>query len=227
MSGHNNQFEGIGGGIRSLLMRLGLRLAPDGRGEDLLDLPGHSEIEFASLSPTEEIRDSIATFSELSASWVRKHTEDFAFQLALQLAGNGHVQFQTGRPDFLCGEVTDARATYTVTMAIGGVGLATNCSCLLTKTSSSGYTVPCEHAAALLLDVIAEKRIPMAAAVEITPVCPITRQQLSGMRVVYRCSRCGLNISPDGWEFLRTMDRGKCCSCGARGTIAPRPVSPE
>jgi DNA-directed RNA polymerase subunit RPC12/RpoP len=227
LSGQSNQFEGFSSGIRSLLLRLGFPVAQDERGEDLLELPGHSEIQFNSISPSDQIRDTLSSLTELSAGWVRKHTDEFAFQLALQLAGNGHVQFQSGSRTLLNGTVTDLRSTHSVSIAFSANGLSSTCDCAQSSRPSNGNLVPCEHVAALMLDVIAEKRIPLSAVTEIDPLCPVTRQKLTGMRIVYRCSRCGLNMSPEGWEFLRAMDKGKCCSCGARGTIAPRPAATE
>ncbi len=227
MSGNNNQFDGIGGSIRSLLIRLGFPVALDQRADDLLEIPEHSEIEFAPISPSDDALDSIRSFSELSAAWIRRNCDSFTFERAIQLAAGTQVAFVSGTTTQLTGEVTDIRQTHAVTAAITSGTVYSSCDCDQARKPSAlpGY-LPCEHVAALMLDVVAEKRIPLSAAAEIVTVCPITRQPLAGLRMIYRCTRCGLNISPDGWDFLHSMDKGKCCGCGAKGTIIPRPAGP-
>lgn len=52
-------------------------------------------------------------------------------------------------------------------------------------------------------------------------VCPVTRAILKRGSRLYRCNSCNTTFSPEGWEFLRKNDRGRCCSCRLRGTVFP------
>lgn len=50
-------------------------------------------------------------------------------------------------------------------------------------------------------------------------LCPVTRQQIDRANIVFQCSECRTSYSKSGWEFLRDVNRGRCCACSARGTI--------
>ena len=56
---------------------------------------------------------------------------------------------------------------------------------------------------------------------DVNCVCPVTRRPLrAGMRI-YQCRECKMSYSPEGWEFLRKTDRGRCCGCRSARTIFP------
>ena len=52
-------------------------------------------------------------------------------------------------------------------------------------------------------------------------LCPVTRQELKPTARIYQCRACHTSYSEAGWEFLRDVDRGRCCACGMRKTVAP------
>lgn len=52
-------------------------------------------------------------------------------------------------------------------------------------------------------------------------VCPVTRQPLIPGNRVYQCHACKLSYSQAGWDFLRQVDKGRCCGCRSRKTILP------
>ncbi len=56
-----------------------------------------------------------------------------------------------------------------------------------------------------------------------TLVCPVTRLELSPDRQVFQCRACRTSYSAEGWDFLRGVDRGRCCACGQQNTIYPLP----
>lgn len=60
-----------------------------------------------------------------------------------------------------------------------------------------------------------------AALAEDNIICPVTRLKLDRLSGMYRCERCGIRYSPEGWLFLRETDRGACCSCKGIGTVRP------
>lgn len=51
--------------------------------------------------------------------------------------------------------------------------------------------------------------------------CPITRHTLVPGQLLYQCQQCGLTFSKEGWQFLKKVDRGRCCGCHSRNTIRP------
>ena len=52
-------------------------------------------------------------------------------------------------------------------------------------------------------------------------LCPVTRQELHPRDRIYQCKACHTAYSEAGWDFLRQTNRGKCCACGLRKTVAP------
>lgn len=76
------------------------------------------------------------------------------------------------------------------------------------------------------LDPVTSTMAPLTPGTEL--LCPVTRQPLKpGMRM-YRCQRCGLAYSVEGWEFLRTVEKGRCCGCLQEKSVFPYvPPRPE
>lgn len=52
-------------------------------------------------------------------------------------------------------------------------------------------------------------------------ICPVTRLELKPNDVVYQCRACLTSYSKAGWEFMRDVNRGRCCACGLSKTVCP------
>ena len=50
-------------------------------------------------------------------------------------------------------------------------------------------------------------------------LCPVTRRELRPGDRIYWCRACQTAFSAAGWDFLKQVDRGKCCGCGMRNTV--------
>jgi hypothetical protein len=57
-------------------------------------------------------------------------------------------------------------------------------------------------------------------------VCPVTRQTLQAGERIFRCRRCGLGYSVEGWEFMKAAERGRCCGCKTVNTVLPYIIPP-
>ena len=64
---------------------------------------------------------------------------------------------------------------------------------------------------------------PQAAALgaDAALICPVTRQSLHRDGLLYLCRECNMAYSAEGWEFLRTTDKGRCCHCRCAGSVLP------
>lgn len=64
---------------------------------------------------------------------------------------------------------------------------------------------------------------PQAAALgtDTALICPVTRQSLEKGGLLYLCQDCNTAYSAEGWDFLREMDKGRCCNCRSIGTVFP------
>ena len=65
---------------------------------------------------------------------------------------------------------------------------------------------------------------PQAAALgaDTALVCPVTRQSLqTGSVLLYLCRDCNTSYSAEGWDFLKKMDKGRCCNCRHVGSVVP------
>ena len=51
--------------------------------------------------------------------------------------------------------------------------------------------------------------------------CPVTRQELRRADKLFQCRVCRTTYSASGWQFLRDVDRGRCCACRSRKTVFP------
>jgi hypothetical protein len=63
--------------------------------------------------------------------------------------------------------------------------------------------------------------VPGSRPGEESCVCPVTRQSLRRGQKIYQCRQCKIAYSPEGWEFLRKMERGRCCGCKGKDTVFP------
>jgi hypothetical protein len=52
-------------------------------------------------------------------------------------------------------------------------------------------------------------------------LCPVTRRELRQGDRIYRCRACHTAYSEAGWDFLKQVDRGRCCGCRMRKTVFP------
>jgi hypothetical protein len=52
-------------------------------------------------------------------------------------------------------------------------------------------------------------------------LCPVTRRELRPGDPIYQCRACRTSYSLAGWQFLRDVDRGRCCACGQQKTVYP------
>ena len=52
-------------------------------------------------------------------------------------------------------------------------------------------------------------------------ICPVTRKSLKKGARLYLCRACNTSYSPEGWEFLKKTDKGRCCNCRERNSVFP------
>jgi hypothetical protein len=52
-------------------------------------------------------------------------------------------------------------------------------------------------------------------------LCPVTRRQLRPGDRIFQCRACRTAYSKEGWDFLKQVDRGRCCGCANRKTVFP------
>ena len=111
----------------------------------------------------------------------------------------------------------------------------------LAQNPDAGRTLRCRHVVAIMLAYLQtpigsnsngperpsqtlEQAQALKQEIQEKLVCPVTRQKLEPKQAFYQCSRCGMCYSTEGWEFLRTADKGRCCGCESRKTIKQAPT---
>jgi hypothetical protein len=205
-------------GLQALASWMRFRRAGNGeRGDDLLADPVPDSVEFTSLSPVPNSRQPGRLFAILSDAWIRRHSDPFLYECADSLVTRKSVVLVSSRNDRLTGKVCDGEV-YSVEIWFENGGLSGSCQCEScrrnTDLSTRSYQqLACAHIVALANFVIDSGLVPLSSVSDQADLCPITRLPLDADRVIYRCERCQLSFSEEGWQFLKEMDRGRCCGC--------------
>jgi len=191
------------------------------------------EIAFTTLAPSNGASAPPPTLASLGVPWIRAHSESFLFTRAQALLRERCVHLEAVDETHVYAATT-GRAPHRQVVLFFTDRLILDCSCRPPRIHvfSEGIyrdRLPCEHLIAALLAVVNAQESPLVS-VSITGemLCPITRLPLRSGQKMYQCLHCGQFYSPEGWEFLRKMDRGRCCACRQRKTIAlAEPTLPE
>jgi hypothetical protein len=202
---------------------MGLRRVNDERGEDLLEDPVSDSVEFTSLAPLTNSGQAGRLFSVLSDPLIKRHCDPFLYERADTILNNTGVVLVSVGNERITGKVCD-RDVFSVEIWFEHGGLSGSCQCegcrRHTETSTSGdQRLACAHIVALARFVVKSNLIPQLSPGESADLCPITRLPLDASRVIFRCQRCQLSFSEEGWQFLKEMDRGRCCGCQGRNCI--------
>lgn len=203
---------------------------PVPRGEDLAQIPELDGIEFTSLSAITGANEPLRSFTLLNEAWIRSHCDEFTYDQSREIAAAGTISLTSSSGVQLTGTVEFRGTTNSVEITLDSKTFSSKCSCnehRLSSVTGISETLQCEHCVALLLHTLKNRLIPISAVGDMRAVCPITRMPLSKCPAIYHCDACQLNYSPAGWEFLRTMDRGRCCGCHNRDTIRAIPMESE
>ena len=211
-------------GLHAIASWIGLRrLEDEGAGEDLLADPVPDSVEFTSLSPLTSTNQSGRLFSQITNSWIRRHCDPFLYETANLLVSSSNVVLISAGKERLTGKVCDG-TVFGVEISFEHGGISGLCQCesfhRRKATASSGDKwLTCAHIAALVQYVVVSNLVPQSSPGEQAAVCPITRLPLDSGRMIYRCERCQLSYTEEGWQFLKEKDRGRCCGCRARNCI--------
>lgn len=223
--------------IKSLFRRNGntqaTTLRPTGSHEDFLvqETPELGKVVFSPLLPIVPF-GAISSFDELTEPWLRDTLGDAIYDLGAWTCEQKLVISIERRGFYLHGEVAsskpESQEIYLTEMAVMDGDLQGVCSCSRTFEQVMTHGVlptlgahlpPCKHIAAVLISYMREQMQPTLERVISTCVCPVTRQSLIPGSQIYMCQNCGTAYSPEGWEFLQEVDKGRCCNCRAENTI--------
>ncbi|HLK56972.1 MAG TPA: SWIM zinc finger family protein [Chthonomonadaceae bacterium] len=178
-------------------------------------------ILFRPLDPASALPTTPSSFDDMTEAWIQRQCDALCFEQAHWYPRHRQVWFLEAT-SLRIRAMVQGRDTYRQELALQNGSLLANCNCRGTqrdpKLPSGGKR--CRHVMAALLAYLA-LRGPQPEAPALDCICPITRQPITGDRTIYQCRRCNTSYSPEGWEFLQQADKGRCCSCHARDTIAP------
>ncbi len=222
-------------GIQTISTWIGLNRPITGeRGSDLLTADTDDEVEFTILSPVSGTPDVLLSFTLLTETWLRRHCDSFTYDRANVLTSKTNVVLVSSSKDSLIAAVrNESGDTCNVSANITVDGLTTTCSCdefkraIENSSDNLRERLACEHITALLKHCLDRNVFNSPASTENVSVCPITRHPLDVHHLFYRCERCSLSFSVEGWDFIKRLDRGRCCGCHTRGTIRPVPTGSE
>jgi len=202
------------------------------------DVPELREVVFTPLLPA--LSDAkIFSLEQITLEWIKEQVGGQLFDLGLWTFQNGLVTRAEAHGFYLYGTVNssapDTSKTYQLEVALTDGSLTGVCSCSLHYQSviASGvlprldnHHLPCKHIAAVLIGYT-QRGTPTAEMPRepVACICPVTRQRLQGGSQIFMCNQCGTSYSPEGWEFLQEVDKGKCCNCHAPSTIQPYTLS--
>lgn len=208
--------------------------------EDLMaqEVPELREVVFTQLTPVLG-KSQIFALEQITLEWIREQTGSQIFDLGLWTYQQGLVSNYEAHGFYLYGTVNssnvDKTKPYAIEIALTDGSLTGVCSCnlLYDTVIASGVLprldsahIPCKHLAAVLV-AYTQRGTPSAEFPRdpVACVCPVTRQTLQAGSQIFMCQQCGTAYSPEGWEFLQEVDKGRCCNCHAPGTIQPYTLS--
>ena len=192
-----------------------------GRRPDALSAPSGKQEEdgivFTFLDAAPAPAEGLA-LDALPDGWLRAHCRENAYVQAQAYLRSGKVSLGIVSADRVSA-VTHGDRDYVQTLQIAGGVFAAQCSCDSFRTRGSAADL-CRHCVAVLM-LVAQQAASEREQGLVGSICPITRQNLSTARRIYRCRRCRLAYSIEGWEFLQEVSRGECCGCRCANTIFP------
>lgn len=224
MSDAGQSAERLRTSLHKIASWIGIRRSDESeRGEDLLADAESDLVEFTSLSPFTKSRHLGRLFSLLSDTWIRRHCDPFLFERAKTIVNNSSVVLVAAGDERLAGKVCDIDV-FSVEIWFEHGRIVGSCQCdsyrRHKETATSGdQRLACAHIVALTHYLVGSGLIPRSAPGDQAALCPVTRQTLDEGRMIYRCVRCHLSFSAEGWQFLKEMDRGRCCGCQGRNCI--------
>lgn len=195
--------------------------------------PETDSIEFTSLSLISGTPELLNSFSLLSDRWIRRHCDAFVYGRAVALVDSANVVLISASEAQLRGTVCDGELfAVMISLEEVGAGVGSSCTCETYRRykdlgTSTHEWLPCEHITALAHHIVVNQLIALVSTAQLTAVCPITRIPLVSSGVIYRCENCRLAFSREGWQFLKEMDRGRCCGCHNRNCIRPQAADTE
>ena len=202
------------------------------------EVPELREVVFTPLMPV-LASSQLFSLEQITLEWIKEQVGSQAFDLGLWTFQQGLVSRMEPHGFYLYGTVnsSDRNKTkpYTIEVALTDGDLTGVCSCSLMYDSViatgvlprlNSSNIPCKHLAAVLV-AYTQRGTPTAETTRdpATCVCPVTRQKLLAGSQIFICQNCGTSYSPEGWEFLQEVDRGRCCNCHTAGTIQPFTLS--
>jgi hypothetical protein len=211
-------------GLQTVASWMGLRRRDRReRSEDLLAEPVPDSVEFISLSPYINSHQSGTLMPLINDSWIRRHCDPVLYERAETLVNNSDVIMLTTDNERLTAKVHDGDM-FSVEIRLEHGALSGLCQCdsfLRQREASTSVDqrLQCAHIAAFAHYLVSSGLMPQPGPGDRAALCPITRQTLDTDRTIYRCERCQLSYSEEGWQFLREMDHGRCCGCQARNSI--------
>jgi hypothetical protein len=224
--------------IRSLFQRntppSPRRAQSSGSYEDALaiDTPEVRDVVFSPLLPVASA-GAVAHFEDMSEEWLKEQVGEQVFELGVWTQESSLVRKVEVQGFYLRGEVgssvANSQRLYLVELSLmdGQLQGACSCSSQFERIMAQGVLPylgvafpPCKHISASLIAYI-RNRTPQNTVERMknSCVCPVTRQSLKAGTQIFLCSQCGTAYSPEGWEFLVEVDRGKCCNCHNQNSV--------
>ena len=202
------------------------------------DVPELREVVFTPLMPV-LAASQIFSLEQITLEWIKEQVGSQVFDLGIWTFQQGLVTRTEAHGFYLYGTVnpSDPEKTkpYSIEIALTDGNLTGICSCsrMYAPVIASGVLprldsshIPCKHLAAVLIGYT-QRGTPTAEIPRdpVACVCPVTRQKLQAGSQIFICHQCGTSYSPEGWEFLQEVDKGRCCNCHTAGTIQPFTLS--
>lgn len=202
------------------------------------EVPELREVVFTPLMPV-IAASQMFSLEQITLEWIKEQVGSQAFDLGLWTFQQGLVTRAEAHGFYLYGTVNPSNPNktrpYSIEIALTDGNLTGVCSCSLNYASimTTGALprfdsahIPCKHIASVLIGY-AQRSTPTAETPPepVTCVCPVTRQKLQAGSQIFMCQQCGTAYSPEGWEFLQDVDKGRCCNCHAPETIQPFTLS--
>ncbi len=216
--------------LRGLQNRLRRRGAPLPRGSgnfealQLQETPELREVAFATLAPSSAL---LSEFSELSEEALSHLLGREIFAQGKVLVERGAVKHCEAQGFYMSAEVEESEgATYAQEATITDGVLAGRCDCMRALPVGVAFPVfgaahpPCRHISAALLALRNQntQNNTVSTAKE-AYICPVTRQTLAAGSLVFQCRQCSTTYSPEGWEFMRQSNHGRCCNCNSQNSV--------